>query len=171
MPASDSDSACFRQIHPLARKGIALFNLGEFYEAHELLEDAWREEPGEIRELYRGILQIAVMYFHITQGNYQGAVKMHGRCQKWLTRWPHICQGVNVRTLLVDAQMVLNEIKRLGPEHITAFDKSLFRPIQFQQSEYFCDRCGHEMFEHNCKITCPNCGNRFDCSDLNIYFD
>lgn len=36
---------------------------------------------------------------------------------------------------------------------------------------YFCDRCGSRMSEYLCKITCPNCGNRFDCSDLNIYFD
>ena len=36
---------------------------------------------------------------------------------------------------------------------------------------YICDRCGTEMDERNCKIVCPNCGNRFDCSDLNIYFD
>jgi hypothetical protein len=36
---------------------------------------------------------------------------------------------------------------------------------------YICDRCGHTMHEGNCKITCSNCGNRFDCSDLNIYFD
>jgi rubrerythrin len=36
---------------------------------------------------------------------------------------------------------------------------------------YFCDRCGFKMIEKNCKIECPNCGNRFDCSDLNIYFD
>jgi Zn finger protein HypA/HybF involved in hydrogenase expression len=36
---------------------------------------------------------------------------------------------------------------------------------------YVCDRCGHEMFELNCKVICPNCGSRFDCSDLNIYFD
>jgi len=42
---------------------------------------------------------------------------------------------------------------------------------QSSKREYICDRCGHEMYERNCKITCPNCGNRFDCSDLNIYFD
>ncbi len=36
---------------------------------------------------------------------------------------------------------------------------------------YICDRCGFKMVERNCKIVCPNCGNRFDCSDLNIYFD
>jgi rubrerythrin len=36
---------------------------------------------------------------------------------------------------------------------------------------YLCDRCGFKMVEKNCKVVCPNCGNRFDCSDLNIYFD
>jgi hypothetical protein len=36
---------------------------------------------------------------------------------------------------------------------------------------YTCDCCGSEMIERSCKVTCPNCGNRFDCSDLNIYFD
>jgi len=36
---------------------------------------------------------------------------------------------------------------------------------------YTCDRCGMEMIERSCKVSCPNCGNRFDCSDLNIYFD
>jgi len=35
---------------------------------------------------------------------------------------------------------------------------------------YLCDRCGFEMYESNCKIVCPNCGSRYDCSDLNIYF-
>jgi ribosomal protein L37E len=43
--------------------------------------------------------------------------------------------------------------------------------VQMFEQKYTCDRCGHEMYEHNCKVICPNCGNRFDCSDLNIYFD
>ncbi len=37
--------------------------------------------------------------------------------------------------------------------------------------EIICERCGCKMYESNCKVVCPNCGNRFDCSDLNIYFD
>jgi len=40
-----------------------------------------------------------------------------------------------------------------------------------EKQKFVCDRCGFEMFESNCKIICPNCGSRFDCSDLNIYFD
>lgn len=36
---------------------------------------------------------------------------------------------------------------------------------------YICDRCGCQMVESNCKVMCLNCGNRFDCSDLTLYFD
>jgi len=42
---------------------------------------------------------------------------------------------------------------------------------QNEKTKFICDRCGYEMYESNCKIICPNCGNRFDCSDLNLYFD
>ena len=42
---------------------------------------------------------------------------------------------------------------------------------QDEKHALVCDRCGFEMYESNCKVICPNCGNQFDCSDLNIYFD
>jgi rubrerythrin len=45
------------------------------------------------------------------------------------------------------------------------------KPQKKETKVYLCDRCGFEMVEKNCKVVCPNCGNRFDCSDLNIYFD
>ena len=32
-------------------------------------------------------------------------------------------------------------------------------------SEHVCERCGTTMFEHHCKIVCPNCGYKRDCSD------
>lgn len=32
-----------------------------------------------------------------------------------------------------------------------------------------CDRCGFQMIGHNCKVTCPNCGARWDCSDVTIW--
>jgi len=42
---------------------------------------------------------------------------------------------------------------------------------QTKKHVFICDRCGVQMVEKNCKVVCKNCGNRFDCSDLNIYFD
>ena len=32
-------------------EGLELFNRGQYFEAHEVLEAAWRAEPGPVREL------------------------------------------------------------------------------------------------------------------------
>jgi len=168
---------CNAPLHPQAAEGLRLFNAGEYFEAHEALEDAWNAEKGQVRELYRGILQIAVVYLHVTRGNYNGAIKVYGRSQRWIKDWPEICRGIYVEELRKDAETVITEVRRLGMEKISEFDLSLLKRVKWDEKRtekkpiYICDRCGHEMYEKNCKVTCPNCGNRFDCSDLNIYFD
>lgn len=163
---------CISPLHPQAVEGLRLFNAGEYFEAHEALEDAWNAETGKVRNLYRGILQIAVVYLHITRGNYDGALKVYGRSQKWISSWPDICRGIHVEELRRNARAVMNEVERLGRENIGRFDRTLLKPVTWtEKHNYLCDRCGHKMYEKNCKVTCPNCGNRFDCSDLNIYFD
>jgi predicted metal-dependent hydrolase len=163
---------CNGTLHPKAKEGIELFNQGKFFDAHEELESAWREETEDIRDLYQGILQIAVTYLHITRGNYDGAVKVYGRGMKHLSGWPDVCRGVYVEKLRQDADAAMKELQRLGSDHIQDFDASLLRPVVWSSTRaWTCDRCGSAMFEKNCKVTCPNCGNRFDCSDLNLYFD
>ena len=32
-----------------------------------------------------------------------------------------------------------------------------------------CDRCGFQMIQRHCKVICPNCGARWDCSDVTIW--
>lgn len=32
-------------------------------------------------------------------------------------------------------------------------------------TEHVCERCGTVMYDHHCKIVCPNCGYKRDCSD------
>jgi len=176
MTTNDHDDTCNGPLPPQAVEGFRLFNAGEYFEAHEALEEAWKAETGEIRNLYRGILQIAVVYLHITRGNYNGALKVHARSQKWLKDWPPVCRGVHVEELKENAENAIREVRRLGEAEIGQFDTSLLKPLRWDEGSigkktYICDRCGHEMHEKNCKVTCPNCGNRFDCSDLNIYFD
>ena len=163
---------CNEALPPKVIKGLRLFNKKQFFESHEELEDAWRDEKGSIRYLYQGVLQAAVTYFHITRGNYEGAVKLHGRCMKLLKDYPDVCRGINVGKLKRDLNVVIQEVQSLGVERINEFDQSLFKNVEWsEQRIWICDRCGTQMYEKNCKVTCPNCGNRFDCSDLNIYFD
>ncbi len=130
---STSDD-CAGALHPKAREGIELMNAGHYFEAHEELETAWRAETGPIRELYRGILQAAVVYLHVTRRNYAGAVKVYGRSQRWLTRWPQRCRGVDVAGLRRDLDAVMAEVRRLGRDHLDEFEASLFKPVSYDQS-------------------------------------
>lgn len=122
-------SDCTGELHPKAREGIELFNTGKYWKAHEALESAWRQESGEIRHLYRAILQVGVAYLHVQQYNYRGAIMLHKRCQKWLTPFPEYCRGINLGQLRKDFENVIIEVKRLGPDGLLEFNLALLKPI------------------------------------------
>ncbi len=52
------------------------FNTHRFFECHETLEEVWQEEAGEVRDLYKGLIQVAAAYVHITRGNATGAERL-----------------------------------------------------------------------------------------------
>ena len=126
---------CHGSLPPKAIQGMELFNQGQYFEAHEALEAAWRSESGPLRELYRGILQVGVVYLHITNHNYPGAIKVYQRCQKWLQPWPETCRGISVGQLRRDLEAVILELMALGPEHIAGFDLTLLKPIHYSLNE------------------------------------
>jgi uncharacterized protein len=127
------ESDCAGQLSDLGRKGIALFNQGAYFEAHEELELAWGAENGPIREVYRGILQVAVAYLHVTRRNYRGALKVFLRLRQWLNPLPDECLGVDVAQLRQDAQAVQTALEVLGPERLDGFDNKLLKPVQLKQ--------------------------------------
>lgn len=127
--------SCKKPISQLALTGIALFNQGEFFESHEVLEEAWKEEESLSRELYRAILQIAVAYLQIERQNYNGALKMFWRVRQWIDPLPEICRGINVGQLRRDARLVYDALLELGPERLAQFDRSLFQPVLFEPVE------------------------------------
>ncbi len=130
-----ADSNCRGALHPKAIEGMELFNAGHYFEAHEALEAAWRDETGPVRDLYRGILQVGVTYLHIRRRNYDGAIKVYQRSLKWLRLWPDTCRGVAVGQLRRDLEAAITAVKKLGPEHIIEFDASLLKPVLYSISE------------------------------------
>jgi uncharacterized protein len=128
------DRACRGPLHPEALHGLRLFNAGEFFEAHEALESAWRDERGPIRDLYRGILQVGVGYYHIQRGNYRGARKMFQRCAQWLAPFPAFCCGIDLTRLRKDYQAVEQLVIRLGPRRLDQIDNSYFKPIAYTEN-------------------------------------
>ncbi|MBT3321441.1 MAG: DUF309 domain-containing protein [Anaerolineae bacterium] len=113
---------CNAPLNAQARLGIERFNRGEYWLAHAGLEDAWRDEDTPVGTLYKGILQVAVVFYHASQQNYQGAIKMYGRSQKWLKNWPAICCGIDVAHLRADLDIAIAKIKELGEENLADFD-------------------------------------------------
>lgn len=126
---------CEGLLHPMAVEGFHLFNERHFWEAHEALETAWKEELGQVRYLYQGVLQTGVTYLHIERRNYPGAVKVYARSQRWLAPFPEVCRGVNVGLLRYDAARAMAEVVRLGPDHLDLFDLALIKPLKWNLNE------------------------------------
>jgi hypothetical protein len=131
---SDSESLayqCGEVLSELVVQGLHQFNEQEYFEAHETLETAWKEEPGPIRDLYRAILQVGVAYLQIQRGNYRGAHKMFLRMRQWFAPLPDQCMGINIAQLRADSLAVFAALESLGPDRISEFDLSLLKPIVY----------------------------------------
>ena len=51
----------------------SLFDAHLYFEVHELLEPSWRDARGNDREALQGLIQVAVGYQHLANGNFAGA--------------------------------------------------------------------------------------------------
>lgn len=129
------EHACSQPLSALAIQGFELFNRGEFFEAHEVLEEAWNADQTPGRELYRSVLQVAVAYLQIQRGNYPGAVKMFRRVRQWIDPLPDLCRGVQVERLRQDADRARLRLLELGPEDIQAFEPDLFQPVFYNAAQ------------------------------------
>jgi uncharacterized protein len=107
------------------RQGIEMYNRGEFYECHEVLEDAWRAEPDEVRRLYQGVLQIGVAFHHLGSGNWRGAVGLLSRGIRNVKPFRPRCMGIDTEVLIRDAQRCLDSLQQLGSDHADRFDWSM----------------------------------------------
>ena len=129
------EDACSQDLPELAIEGIKLFNHGEYFEAHELLEEAWIADDTVGRELFRALLQVAVAYLQIERENYNGAKKMFLRLRQWISPLPNECKGIDIKKLRVDIGLVYKELSALGSERISEFDRTLFQPILFREEQ------------------------------------
>lgn len=106
MSSKSKTEALPRGLHPQARIGIRLFNEGKYYPAHDHLELAWRDVPGEEGLLYKAVLQVGIAYYHIRRGNTRGALKMFRRARRNLDRLPEVLLGIDLAQLQKDANRI-----------------------------------------------------------------
>ena len=114
----------------LALKGIEEFNRGEFYECHEYLEEAWMQEPGRVRFLYQGILQVGVGFYHQGNGNWRGATGLLRNGITRLREFEPQTSGIDVARLVQECERCLEELEELGRERVREFDTSMIPRVE-----------------------------------------
>jgi uncharacterized protein len=58
--------------HGQFRRGVELFNGGEYFESHEVWEELWLEASGEEKVFLQGLIQVAAAFHHYGRGNVLG---------------------------------------------------------------------------------------------------
>ena len=79
--------------------GIQLFNAGSFFDAHEVLEDVWRELHGPEKACLQAVIQAAVGLHHYSTGNLAGARSLLARSSRTLERYPGAYCGLALDSL------------------------------------------------------------------------
>ena len=59
---AELDRQCSEPLPPEALDAVAKFNAGAYHEQHDAFEALWMQEPGPVRQLYQGVLQVGIAY-------------------------------------------------------------------------------------------------------------
>lgn len=85
----------------LLARGVELFNAGAFYDCHEAFEEVWRSTSPEPRDLWQGLIQVAVGLHHaVDRGRPGPARRVLARGRRRLAAFPSPCHGLDVAALL-----------------------------------------------------------------------
>ena len=81
-------------------RGLALARAGEYFAAHEALEDAWRAaEPAE-KDFFQGLVHVVVAWYQAGRGNEVGCRRQLEKAARRLAPFAPSHRGVDVATLL-----------------------------------------------------------------------
>lgn len=95
------------------------FNQGDYYDCHDTLEALWRDERTTLRDLYKGILQIAVGLYHETRGNRRGALRLLESGAALCEPFAPVAMGLDIAALLAAVRSCRESLSG-GPETLVA---------------------------------------------------
>ncbi len=78
------------------------FNRGQYYEAHDVLEELWLAEgrSGTNYRYHKGLIQLAGAFVHLQKGRLGPAVTLFNLAEENLAAYPAVHEGVDLGTVL-----------------------------------------------------------------------
>ncbi len=101
---------------------VELFDAGRYWDAHEALEDHWREDRVDF---YKGMIQVAAAFVHVDKRNWLGARKVLLRALPYLEACPASHRGFDVAAVCDHGRRLLEAVERLEAGELEEFDESL----------------------------------------------
>lgn len=111
MPAAP----CAEPAPPELAKALALFDAEAYFACHEVLEDLWKAEPRPLRDLYKGILMLAVALYHHRRGKLP--LRPLTRAQQLLEPFTPTCLGLDVATIRTACANLHTHLATTPPGH------------------------------------------------------
>jgi predicted metal-dependent hydrolase len=84
--------------------GIACFNRGEYFDAHEVWEELWMECPSAERRFIQSLIQAAVALYHWERGNAAGADRLFRSGRRYMEPYAPLYFGLDVEKFWQDVE-------------------------------------------------------------------
>ncbi len=81
-------------------RGLELIRAGEFFAAHEELEDAWRAAEPDERDFLQGLVHVAVAWYQAGRGNQVGCERQLEKAGRRLAPYAPAHRNVDVAAVL-----------------------------------------------------------------------
>jgi predicted metal-dependent hydrolase len=106
------------------REGVAAYQRGAYYEAHERWEELWRIEPdGPRRRFLQGLIQTAAALHKLfSMKSAAGAIRLFERAKGHLAGVPDGMGGLSIKALVAGIERALAELPALAAENRTDLD-------------------------------------------------
>ncbi|MBI4549554.1 MAG: DUF309 domain-containing protein [Candidatus Omnitrophica bacterium] len=98
---------------------VRLFNAGEFFEAHEVLEEEWHRQRRN-NDCLKGLIQIAAAFVHIRKKNWSGAKSLLTNGRRLIAPCGPFYEGLDLERLDREAARAEAAVGRGGAEKIEA---------------------------------------------------
>ena len=92
--------------------GLRLIREGAYFEAHEELEDEWREAPAAERDFLQGLVHVAVAWLHAERRNRNGCERQLAKAERRLSQYTPRHRGVDVEAVLGEISAARQSVAR-----------------------------------------------------------
>jgi predicted metal-dependent hydrolase len=93
-------------------RGLELIREGEYFDAHEELEDEWRTAPESERDFLQGLVHVSVAWLHAERRNRPGCERQLVKAARRLDRYAPAHRGVDVAVVLADVSRARELVAR-----------------------------------------------------------